>query len=846
MANLDDNVLARYLEAQVLHQGQSYTVTPDAEKAKQHLNLAIYVAGRRLKRNDALGERLFSIEVELKIQAVNLTPPDDPSLVLTLLLAVDTLLERYQTRNRVMQDLSLAVEFVERVDRIIGQSHELLSDHLLNYGRAHLSLFEADPTTSLDTTINKFSMFPHVVNNHPELLQLYGTLLLRRFRSAANINDLRIGIRQAERALELPNADVDTQIYALTNITEFNPFLFEFAMGDVVTHLDIAVERGLRAKDLVQQQTCNITDASFVYGALAFAQYQRYQARLGLNDLEGSVNNGKKAVELSRDGDPDNAKWMNNLGLAYKAQFRNSADISLLQMATRSFEEAVTLSPKDSKISWLALNNLADAFGLTFEWTRETEALNIAVSNYRELASRIETTNKIEWADSLKNFGHILLCAYARYYRRELLNEAVEALSRALEKYPRDHIDSAAAHSLLCLILTILYRDSKLDQKKGVDIQEAIKHGILSIQEGITNVSREPIHRHNLSEAYLIKWDENGRKDYDDLAKAMTHSEIGLDATLADDPDRVTYLIHHNKLLILKILQDGVEGDARSFDKPLKLLKEAMSLPSGLPLTQIIAARQAIRILSEQSRWEEAKSIGLDAMKLLPMVCGRYLSVQDQQQAISQTSGFAAEICSLLIRAGEPEEALRQLEAGRAMLLWFAMDNSDELSTLAESPQHKSLAKEFMDARSKLHIPPHLQGSRLGELKLRKKWAAEVDLTNCLRKIREIDGYHDFLSEPPMDQIKSGSQKGPIVMVNVSYISSDAIVLIDSNVRVVPLPGLQLEKAVDYGIQTISSFSLVNLPVQRAAEVLSMKIPKQSGQKSSSFLHWLWTHCNAG
>ncbi|RYP43481.1 hypothetical protein DL768_009898 [Monosporascus sp. mg162] len=199
-------------------------------------------------------------------------------------------------------------------------------------------------------------------------------------------------------------------------------------------------------------------------------------------------------------------------------------------------------------------------------------------------------------------------------------------------------------------------------------------------------------------------------------------------------------------------------------------------------------------------------------MGLLPLACGRYLSLQDQQQAISQTSGLAAEICSLLLQIDEPDEALRQLEAGRAMLLGLAMDNNNEVLAL-------------------------------GEVKLRERRAAEADFTKCLHKIRNIDGHRDFLREPSVDHLKSCSKEGPVVIVNISYIRSDAIVLVDSSIRVVPLSDLQLQKGVDFGIQLISGFSIVDFPVKRAIEVLSKKVPKQSGRASSGFLNWLWAYC---
>ncbi|KAJ4207504.1 hypothetical protein NW767_002756 [Fusarium falciforme] len=344
----------------------------------------------------------------------------------------------------------------------------------------------------------------------------------------------------------------------------------------------------------------------------------------------------------------------------------------------------------------------------------------------------------------------------------------------------------------------------------------------------------------NLSVAYLTKWEEKpGEKA--DLEKAIEFSRKCLDATPQDSSERARLLGWLGALLVAQLFDNDPDADASTFTEPLSLFTEAVNSPNGLPRMRIKAAQKAVRILANQHRWEEAKPISLAAMQLLPRVCGRYQSLQDQQQVVSQTSGLASEVCSLLLQLGEPDEALAQLEAGRAMILGFAMDNADEVSALQET--EKDLAKEFLDIRAKLHIPSDLQGSRLGEVRLRERRAAEADLVNCLEKIRNLDGHQYFLREPPIDHLKSCTKEGIVVMVNISYLRSDAIILVDSHTLVVPLSGLQPQKIVEFGVQLISGFSIVDFPVKRAIQIVSKKVPRQARQPSAGFAGWLWDNC---
>ncbi|KAI0409259.1 CHAT domain-containing protein [Xylaria palmicola] len=815
--------------------------SPDAVKASRFDSLATATAARRLKRNDALGHKLHNLEIDLRIRVVNLTPPQDPALVTRLLVASDTLLERYLTLTRDVQDMERAAALLGRVDLVIDETYRYFSDYLLIYGRAHLAVFDANlEPFELDTAIEKLASFPRVVDKHPELLQLHGNLLLRRFRNAADLQDLQMGIERAKAVQDLPDVGTDTRIYALSNLAEYQPSLLDFGIGNGSAHLDSAVNMGLEAKELAQKQECTIPDISFVYGALALAQYHRYQREGEPTDLQESLLNGKKAVYLSNNSDPGKTTWLNNLGLAYVAQFRNSAETSSLEAATSLFELAVELSLEGSKTHLFSRSNLANTLGLRFEWTGETETLDIAVSAYRVLAS-LRNPNAAEWAINLQNLGNILLNAYGRHLSGKLLDEAVDNLDQALTKHPEGHVEIVATRSFLCDALAIRYRDTASKHRQKSDILLAIDHGESSIRLVGSNDPCVPHLRHTLSLAYQTKWDGSGRKANEDLVAAVCHAGKGLEVTPQNAPGRAAYLVRHGNLLSAQIFENDPKADPSALTEPLRLYKEAVELPNGLPLIRIRAARKAIRILKELGEWKDAVPVGLAAMRLLPLACGRYLSLQDQRRVISETSGLASEICSLLLQVDKPEEALRELEAGRAMLLGFAMDNSDEVLALAAS--HENLAKEFTDIRAKLRIPPDLQGRGLGELKLRERRAAEADLINCLGKIRNIGGHRDFLLEPTVDRMKLCSKEGPVVIVNISYMRSDAIILVDSGIRVLPLPNLRPEKAVDFGVQLIAGFSIVDFPVKRAYEVLSRKVPKQPRRASPGFLDWLWASC---
>lgn len=82
----------------------------------------------------------------------------------------------------------------------------------------------------------------------------------------------------------------------------------------------------------------------------------------------------------------------------------------------------------------------------------------------------------------------------------------------------------------------------------------------------------------------------------------------------------------------------------------LERYEESAKCSSAIPLSRVQAARQAIRILESLQMWPGASQVAQEAVELLPGVCGRYLSRQDQLHAVLQTSGLAADACSLSLK----------------------------------------------------------------------------------------------------------------------------------------------------------------------------------------------------
>lgn len=82
-----------------------------------------------------------------------------------------------------------------------------------------------------------------------------------------------------------------------------------------------------------------------------------------------------------------------------------------------------------------------------------------------------------------------------------------------------------------------------------------------------------------------------------------------------------------------------------------------------------------------------------------------------------------------------------------------------------------------------------------GQTDRRMALAREWD--ELVEKVRELDGFEDFLKPPRLQDLLPAAVGGPVVVINVSQWRCDALIVKTDGVRTVPLPELGMEDAAD-------------------------------------------------
>lgn len=226
----------------------------------------------------------------------------------------------------------------------------------------------------------------------------------------------------------------------------------------------------------------------------------------------------------------------------------------------------------------------------------------------------------------------------------------------------------------------------------------------------------------------------------DDLERAITHAQEAVQATPLDHPDRAIYLFNLGNRFRERYSRIG---DKKAEEESVRLFEKGAKCSTSLPLHRVRSGRNAIRVLHRSSRWKEAAAIVETLFGLLPQICGRYLSRDDQQHVLKQVSGFAADACFLSVKMNNPRQALQRIESGRVLILGYLMDGRSDLSELTLA--HPDLAREYDELRVRA-----FRIDTVGDRTARDNWPSEQHniprlIEECENRIRDKPGFSCFL-----------------------------------------------------------------------------------------------------
>ncbi|KAG5747445.1 hypothetical protein H9Q70_009865 [Fusarium xylarioides] len=581
---------------------------------------------------------------------------------------------------------------------------------------------------------------------------------------------------------------------------------------------------------------------------LAIRLAMRHELTNDLADIEAAISFANRAVIITpKDNRSDRARYMAHLGNHQSSRYGRTGDIGDINAAISTTEEALSISPEDD--IEMPSSNLASQLFSRYEQIGDLEDIEKAIVLTRRAIAAMPQ-NDPDLARPLHNLGNMLFESYDREQNADGLEPVIITFHGAIDATPDNHPDFAMLRTCLARPLLRLYQETR-DMR---NLDAAIANARLALIATREDDWRLGIRQGNLGN--LLSNLSELTNDVEYLDAAIDMMQRALHITAEDHPHRAVLLGNLGRCLSNLYRRTGDENHLRL---SLSHYEQAARGPSATPVLRIKATRNAIRILQTFEEWGRASQLSEKAVDLLPEVCGRYLNRQDQQHAILQTSGLAADACSLSLKSARVrsqsnaidandrdtmdlvKQALRQIEFGRGLILGYLIDSRSDISTLRL--EHGDLANELEKWRFLISAPiTDSDSPSKGDNRLK----AIAGLNDCLGRIRKKPGYHRFLLQPDIDTLTKGAAEGPIVIVNVTDISSDAIIVSESDIRAVELPAMTSSTA-SFLVKDIGRYRDVDSNSEnydRSNDDRGMTDIKVSApDHNSRFLSWLWRSC---
>ncbi|MFF9724758.1 CHAT domain-containing protein [Streptomyces gardneri] len=409
-----------------------------------------------------------------------------------------------------------------------------------------------------------------------------------------------------------------------------------------------------------------------------------------------------------------------------------------------------------------------------------------------------------------------------------LLDEASEAVEDALEGTPDGAIDQPLLLSVLgsCLVSRGVHHAEQGDAERARhDMERAVETLRRALEalppEHVVRPATEAQYSEALHSVGLLTGDRQSRRE------ALAVHRRALKALDADSPSWAL-----PALLLATALVNTEEPSPAEVREAVDLCLRVARHLSGPPATRWEAAVKAAELLVGQDDWAGALDACTAAIAVLPRLAWGGLTFDDRLHALSDTSHTVSDAAAIALTAGAPDRALEILEHGRGQLLAHALDMSIDLEAVRR--QDPGLAAELDLARDDRTTARSGEPEQAGTYRRRR----QHDWDQLVERVRQLPGLAGFLKPTACRELLDAAQEGPVVVLSSSLLRSDALVLHDGTLTVVPLPRFRHDKAV---LRAQALSRLVHPPEAGDEDAEHVDQHAELRPYLTDLLDWLWT-----
>jgi len=726
---------------------------------------------------------------DARCQAADVVPAGDPVRGQVLQIAASGLLMRFQLLHTAA-DLDPAIDFgrAALADDPLDRAATLSNLGLALRFRYEQRGDPADLNAAVRDGEQATTAAPADDPRLASYLSNYSSALLLRFEQLGGQGDLQAAMTASDQALAAAERDDPARVPTCLT-TRAIALRFEAARSLAPADIQFAVDAARQAASRLDADPAALAEIGTpCVSNLSICLLLRYEAGGGTqDDLDEAIKQSKRAADLA--AGPDAGKYLTNYGSFLLRRFQLLGEAADLSAGIDACQTAVDALPEGAPVRVRCLGNLANA--LMARWQRSQSA--------------------------------------------DDLDRAAAAGRAALTESPADDANRGSYLNGLAQLLVL-----RPDGPSDGELAEAADLSAQAVAAAAAGSAEQAMFLAGRCLVMLLKFGQDGHPA--DLDEAVSAARQAVALTPAGHQFRALYLGRLGFALLARL---GLQPNSEAESEAESAGREAAAITTAPPALRAAAAAMWGQVAAGHADWADAIEAYRTAVELLGQVAPRGLSRADQEHELAQLTGLGSRAAACCLEAGQPALAVQLLDHGRGVLLGQALDERTDLTALATS--RPDLAARFGQLRDQLDpagLPaanPALAAGPDGQqaasaaasrqAEQRRDAAGAFDA--LLQEVRSLAGFGRFLLPPTTEELLTASARGPVVMISVDQIRSDALVLTsDHGLRVVKLPAVSLEAVAE---QTVSFLSAL-----RAIRDAAPDADADAEASLTAVLGWLW------
>ncbi|KAG1807266.1 CHAT domain-containing protein [Suillus subaureus] len=702
--------------------------------------------------------------IELHRAALLLRPPSHSDRSESLNDLAVSLRDRF-TQQGIPSDLDESIELHRAALLLRSPGHSDRSESLNNLALSLVDRFKqrgvpSDLDESIELHRAGLLLRP---SGHSERSHSFNNLansLLDRFRQRGVPSDLDESIELHRAALLLRPPGHSDRSYSLSSLA--NNLRHRFMQRSVPSDLDESIELH-RAALLLRPP--GHSDRSYSLSSLANSLRHRFTQRSVPSDLDESIELHRAALLLRPPGHSGQSYSLSSLANGLRHRFTQRGIPSDLDESIELHRTALLLRPAGHSDRSYSLSSLANSLRYRFTQRGIPSDLDESIELHRA-ALLLRPPGHSDRSYSLNNLA---LNLGERFTQRGVpsdLDESIEFHRAALLLHPPGHSDRS--YSLSNLASSLRHRFTQ----RGVpcDLDESIELHRAALLLRPPGHSDRSYSLNNLALSLRDRFTQRGVPS--DLDECIELHRVALLLRPPGHSFRSSSLSSLANSFRERFTQRGIPSDLDETFNLFSQLPHISHLPSRTDLT----AAKSWAAAAEETNHDSALLAYQIALKFLDQHVTLLSSSSRHFDAVrTATASLAVDAFSCSVRHGALITAVELVEQGRAVF-WTQLarfrTTVDELSTVRNTGA--ALAEEFKQLsfrlRSAFDQSTEDQSPQIRQLTM--KW------DDMVSRIRMLPDFSRFLLPPLFSDLQKAAEEGPVIIVNASQYSCDALIVL--------------------------------------------------------------------